>query len=165
MRSPWERSCDVRSPSFTPRSGSSPLDHGTCASRIAANGSSSSVGVRYAVRNASHSASSASGSAPICAYSSGGSAASSASRAVANASSAARRSASADAFTPGTSSLRKPSSAAWLSLRTRTALRERGAPPARGEAARFGAVVPDERRAPGGGSGCRQIGQLEMKRL
>jgi hypothetical protein len=44
-------------------------------------------------------------------------------------------------------------------------LRERGAPAERADDARFGAAVPDERRCPGGGSGCRQIGQLEMKRL
>jgi hypothetical protein len=50
-------------------------------------------------------------------------------------------------------------------LRTRTALRERDAPAARDEAARLGAAEPDERRAPGGGSGWRQIGQFEMKRL
>jgi hypothetical protein len=50
-------------------------------------------------------------------------------------------------------------------LRTRIALRGRGDPAARGEPARFGADAADERRAAGGGSGCRQIGQLEMKRL
>jgi hypothetical protein len=46
------------------------------------------------------------------------------------------------------------------------ALREPRADPAeRADVARFGAAELDERRAPGGGSGCRQIGQLEMKRL
>jgi hypothetical protein len=50
-------------------------------------------------------------------------------------------------------------------LRTRTALRERDEAAGRDEAARLDAAEPEERRAPGGGSGWRQIGQLAMKRL
>ena len=92
--------------------------------------------------------------------------ASSASRAFAKASSAARRSASAEAFTPGTSSLRKPSSAACVSLRTRIALRDpRDVAGPEDRDARAGDEELAGRRPAGGGSGRRQIGQFSTKRL